>query len=339
MEELLKVYLLGQFRLERLIHGERQTITHPFWQHRHVRTLLGYLLSSAGRRRGREQVMEELWPDLDLENAANRLHSTVHQLRHLLEPDLTRPANSRLLRVEPDVLILADHNAIWTDIDAFEALSKQAQTTSDALHIEKLLEEAVALYAGHFLQEEPFSEWVLTRREVLQRIWVGLALDLADRRTARGALTQAIDVLLPLQAADPTNEAAARRLMFLLTRLDRRDEALHVYQHLARALQENYGISPLPETRELFETLHSRDTSSTNVAPSHASDNPTILKANISAGVQEPVAQRQPRMPQQIGRSHQSPLVGRTEELALMRHSVFAVEQHQSWHDTSQQHT
>jgi predicted ATPase/DNA-binding SARP family transcriptional activator len=283
--------------------------------------------------------MEELWPDLDLENAANRLHSTVHQLRHLLEPALTRPANSRLLRVEPDVLILADHNTIWTDIDAFEALSKQAHTTSDALHIEKLLEEAVALYAGHFLQEEPFSEWVLTRREVLQRIWIGLVLELADRRIARGALTQAIDALMPLQAADPTNEAAARRLMFLLTRLDRRSEALHVYQHLVRALQENYGITPLPETRELFETVRREDTSSTNAAPSHASDNLTIINANRSAGVQEPVIQRQPHTPQQIGRSHQSPLVGRTEELALMRHSVFAVEQHHSWHDASQQRT
>src|SRR5260221_14648581 len=104
MEELLKVYLLGQFRLERLTHGERQIVTHPFWQHRHVRTILGYLLSSAGRRRGREQVMEELWPDLDLENAANRLHSTVHQLRHFFLKDPAPPENSPLSLHDPLLL-------------------------------------------------------------------------------------------------------------------------------------------------------------------------------------------------------------------------------------------
>ncbi|MFL5624358.1 MAG: BTAD domain-containing putative transcriptional regulator, partial [Ktedonobacteraceae bacterium] len=339
MEEILKVYLLGQFRLERLINGTWQPIAHPFWQHRHVRTLLGYLLSSPGRRRGREQVMEELWPDLDMENAANRLNSTVHQLRHLLEPQLARPASSRLLRIEPDILILADHNTIWADIDAFEALNKQAQAEHDPLQAEKLLEDAVALYVGNFLQEEPLSEWVLTRREVLQRIWIGLLLDLADRRIARGALSLAIDTLMPLSAVDPTNEAAVRRLLFLLSRLDRRDEALHVYQRLVMALQENYGIAPLPETRKMFEAVHKAEISSTSSTPSFSSHNSTIPMAKIS--VAEPVleAQKRPPAPLQIGRSHQSPLVGRTEELALLRRNIFAIEQHESLHHTSQQHT
>lgn len=57
--------------------------------------------------------------------------------------------------------------------------------------------------------------------------------------------------------------------------------------------------------------------------------------------VAEPVleAQKRPPAPLQIGRSHQHPLVGRTEELALLRRNVFAIEQHESLHRSSQQHT
>src|SRR5579859_6274891 len=255
MKEAYKVYLLGQFRLERLNGRDWQTVIHPLWQHRHVRTLLGYLLSSPGRRRGREQVVEELWPDLDIDNTANRLNSTVHQLRQLLEPELARPAGSRFLRLEHDVLTLADASAIWSDVDAFEQLSAKAQSTADLVQSEQLLEEAVALYRGDFLREERYSKWTLARREVLQRIWIGLLLDLADRRMLRGAFSSAMDALNHLHAADPANEAVVRRLMLLLSRLDRRSEALQVYHRLTAALQETYGVAPLSETRDLFEAI------------------------------------------------------------------------------------
>ncbi len=115
----LKVFLLGRFHLERKVGPAWQEDANPAWQHRSIRILLAYLLSSPGRRRSRDQVMDTLWPNLAVENAANRLNSTVHKLRQLLEPALNRPANSHLLRVEPDILLLADAATLWVDIDVF----------------------------------------------------------------------------------------------------------------------------------------------------------------------------------------------------------------------------
>ena len=43
--------------------------------------------------------------------------------------------------------------------------------------------------------------------------------------------------------------------MLLLTRLDRRGEALNTYRRLVARLQRNYDGEPLPETRELYEKL------------------------------------------------------------------------------------
>lgn len=254
-EAVLRVYLLGQFRIEYRSGEEWQPIATPAWHRRRARALLGCLLSNPGRRLGREQAMDALWPNLNIETAANRLNGAVHELRQILEPGIARPASSQMLRLERDVLKLADASQIWVDAEAFESLLNKANTLSNPESIEWILTEAALLYDGDYLLEELYSEWAAPRREVLRRAWMGLLLELADLRAARGALTSAIEPLDRLLVADPTHETAMRRLMVLLTQLDRRGEALRIYQQLASLLHKGYDADPLPETRELYEAL------------------------------------------------------------------------------------
>src|SRR5581483_8988118 len=255
LSPVLRVYLLGQFRIERKSDGEWRAIDSRTWHRRRARALLGCLLSSAGRRLGREQVMELLWPDLDIDVAANRLNGAVHELRQILEPDIARPAASRMLRLERDVLELADSSHIWVDAEAFEDLIKEADTVPDVEQMEHLLEEAAALYGGSYLLEELYSEWAAPRRDALQRAWIGLLLKLADLRAERGAFVSAIETLDRLRTTDPTNETALQRLMVLLTLLDRRGEALQVYRQHVTMLQRDYEGEPLLETTALYEAL------------------------------------------------------------------------------------
>jgi len=108
--------------------------------------------------------MEALWPELDMERAANRLNGAVHELRRLLEPELARPADSRLLRLKRDVLELADRTQILVDADTFENLLTEANATATPEQVECTLEEAAALYRGDYLLEELYSEWAAPRR-------------------------------------------------------------------------------------------------------------------------------------------------------------------------------
>src|SRR5437773_5162965 len=189
----LRIRTLGQFQLERQSNQEWQTVTDAVWQHQRVRALLACLLSSPGRKLGREQVMDVLWPEADIETASSRLDRSVYSLRQALEPALNRPASSRLLRMEREGPVLADQAHIWVDADECEHLLNQARATNDAGEREQLLEEASALYGGEFLPEERYSDWIRTRRETLQRGWMGLQLELADLRIAREALVIAIE--------------------------------------------------------------------------------------------------------------------------------------------------
>ncbi len=317
----LRIRVLGQFQLERRNGSDWQPVTDSAWQHQRVRALLACLLSSPGRKLGREQVMDVLWPDADLETASSRLDRSVYSLRQVLEPALSRPASSHLLRIEREGLILADQSLIWVDADDFEHLLAQAHATSDHGETEQLLEQAATLYVGEFLPEEHHSDWIIARREALQRSWMGLLLELADLRITRGALSTAIDSLDRLLAADPANEAAVQRLIVSLAQLDRRGEALRAYHRFANTLQRDYHIAPLPETRKFYEAVqHGEDKLSLTLAFQSQQ-----LKDAADSGERGFSARQSFQI--QIGRSHQNVLIGRDYELEVMRQLLLSSEQ------------
>lgn len=328
---LVRIYLLGQFRVEWRSNNVWHTVAHRTWQRRRARTLLGCLLSQPGRRLGREQVMEALWPDLDVETAANRLNGAVHELRQILEPDIVRPASSRLLRLSHDILELGDRHQIWVDADTFERLLNETNTSALPEQAERLLEEAAALYGGDYLLEELYAEWASPRREALRRGWMGLLLKLAELRAARGALASAIEPLDRLLAADATHETAVRHLMILLTQLDRRGEALRVYHRLVSVLRREYESEPLPETHDLYEALRqgqiqvSRSQEMAMLTPKKAALTALRLAPSDTPELREPSpTYRRPMF--QLGRHNRSPLVGRQSELETMRHLLLSVE-------------
>ncbi|HXX77324.1 MAG TPA: DUF6788 family protein, partial [Ktedonobacteraceae bacterium] len=319
---IARLYVLGLFRLEyRDEQQQWQPVADSAMQHQRVRALLYCLISTPGRRLGREQAMEMLWPDLDFETATHRLDRAVYSLRRLLEPGRSRPATSDLLLTEHSTLTLADQTQLWIDADAFDALLRQARTTSDPGKSEQLLEEAALLYNGDYLPEERDIPWIQIRREVLQRSWIGLLLELADLRIAREALPGAIDVLDRLLAADPANEAAVQRLIILLTQSGRRAEALRIYQRFASLLRQEYKIAPLPETRNIFEAARRGEDP---LESSRTAVSPGVLQ------VEDLVQETQvvdSRAYLQVGRNNQSPLVGRELELSVLHRHLLAIEQ------------
>ncbi len=337
----LRIYLLGQFRIERKSDGEWHALDSRTWHRRRARALLGCLLSNTGRRLGREQIMEMLWPDLDIDLAANRLNGAVHELRQILEPDIARPAASRLLRLERDILELADGSQIWVDTEAFDTLLKQADTATAIGQTERLLEEAAALYRGNYLLEELYSEWAAPRRDALQRAWVGLLLKLAHLRAERKAYVSAIELLDRLRTADPTNETALQQLMLLLTQLDRRGEALQMYRQHVAMLAREYEGEPLPETGALYEALRkghipSLYTSASVPAITQGKAQSSSTMAPLTE--EEELDSREERSPHdhdlafirpmfQLGRHNQSPLIGRDRELETLHQIMLSIEQ------------
>ncbi len=145
---------------------------------------------------------------------------------------------------------------------------------------------------------------------------------LADMRAARESQASEIDELDRLMALDPASEETARRLMIALSRSQRRGEAMRVYQRLVMVLQDGYKSEPSVETRAVYEAvLRGEDIAGGDEERPRRSEDrrqhPTedeVEAASIQQGVQ-------------IGRSNQSPLVGREQELHILRQLLIATEE------------
>ncbi len=228
------------------------------------------------------------------------------------------------------------------------ATSTTANATSDLLPTdsmqtrERLMREAAAMYGGDFWPEERQIEWVNTRRQALKRDWQTLMLELADLYMLHGSTSNAISMLDRLLANEPANESAVQRLIVVLAKLNRRGEALRAYHRLSDILQREYKAVPLEETRMLYETVRVGGTlPDTRTSSAHLS--PPVSQQSLNGGTQFPTVGTQPGVGARldvgarftsppsdtppIGRSHQSPLIGRALEVEVLRSMLQEIKQ------------
>src|SRR6266487_2594673 len=209
------------------------------------------------------------------------------------------------------------------------AISPQDSAFVEAMQgRERLMREAAALYGGDFWPEERQVEWVNMRRQSLKRDWLTLMLEMADLYMLHGSTSHTISTLDRVLANDPANESAVQRLIVVLAKLNRRGEALRAYRRLCDILQREYKAVPLEETCLLYETVRSG-----GVLPEtrvERSSLPTAASLGQSAAVRQSMSAVQDTEEAHsapIGRTHQSPLIGRGLELEVLRSMLQEIKQ------------
>lgn len=223
-------------------------IPETVWRRRAPLALFTCLLGARGHRMHREQIVETLWPELEPAAATRRLHRTLHALRTILAGpgQETNP-----LQYEGEMIVLepvgANPASEWLDADLF------ARVADSALHGEDRgsCRAALAVYGGDYVPDDPYSEWVVLRREELRSQYLALVLHLARLSGTVGDLEEAEQCLRMVLRHDACQEDAAATLMGMLASAGRRIDALRVYQDLATALERALGLAPSSEVEVL----------------------------------------------------------------------------------------
>jgi len=191
--EDLRIWLLGGFRVQ---VGTRE-IPDERWRLRKARGVVKLLALAAGHRMHREQVIELLWPDLDVESADNQLRKALHEARRALDP---APEGTFAHLQSGEQLAL--RRGVWVDVDAFEDAATQARRDRDPASYER----AIGLYGGPLLPEDRYADWVCRRQEVLQADYLALLVEWARLLEARADLDRACAALRQVVAVDPAHE-------------------------------------------------------------------------------------------------------------------------------------
>lgn len=181
------------------IAGETGTLGVAGFPRRKALDLFRHLLLARGAAVSRDTLIEHLWPEVDPETGANRLHVALHALRGVLRQALPG-ANTRLVQHRHGHYRL-DIDALGT-VDAFQfadALDEARRRVhrGDLVEALRCLEQALPLYRGELFAdaddivfETPRQRFRNRYREAL-RLLVDLYLRQGRVDAALAALTEA----------------------------------------------------------------------------------------------------------------------------------------------------
>lgn len=189
------------------------------WRRRQAAALVKILALSPRRTLHREQLIDLLWPELTVEDAAPRLHKAAHYARRALGG--------------PGSIVLAGESAalfpsreVRVDALEFQTLADSANSTQDPATAGR----AADAYPGDLLPGDPYESWAEPHRERLHLLYLA-SLRLAGRWEI-------------LTTVDPTDEEAHLQLITALVGRGDRRAALRQFERLERALRRELGVAP-----------------------------------------------------------------------------------------------
>lgn len=197
----------------------------------------------------RDQLCFLFWPDIADAAARRNLTVLLNQLRQALPfPDVVQTTGDSVLL-----------NPTRLEIDAVAFAEALAQATRGGSLAQ--LTTAVDLYTGPFLDgfalpnSAEFDNWVAQERRVWERRYLDALALLVDEYASRNAYPEAIAAAQRALAVDPLAEEMHRQLIALYAAAGDRTAALRQFEHCVVILERELGVSPLPETRTVYEAV------------------------------------------------------------------------------------
>lgn len=231
---LLQVVTFGQFRV--CLGATGESVTN--WRTAKTRDLFVYFCH---RREpvSKEEILEDLWPDLDVESATGLLHTTLYYLRQLLDKAGCREAiryNGRRYQLRP--------GSFSCDRQQFEELAQAGlRFATDPETSAVRLEQAVSLYCGHYLGDMDYS-WLIPDQEKLKHSCIQARMRLASYYLEAQDYSRAIAHLQTVEEYSPFDEEVTGLLMTAYARQGNRSAVKRQYQKLEAVLKNELGLLP-----------------------------------------------------------------------------------------------
>ena len=221
------------------------------------RALLCLMCLNVNRPVRADELIEQLWNGRPPSSAATALRVHIAKLRRVLDvgraaqaPSARLPAvpGGYLLRLEPDEL----------DAQRFERLlaaARDANASGVPSSAVDLATAALDLWRGPPLDE--IHDLTVGGPEItrLNDLWAAAIEELADARLALGQAALVTEVLGAALERHPLRERITWLLMVAFYTCGRQADALSAYSQLARRLDQELGVQPSPELRQLEEDI------------------------------------------------------------------------------------
>ena len=245
VQPLLRASALGE---SRVLRGD-ELVTNAEWGMAKSKELLFYLMCHKQRRK--DQIGNDLWPDLSPAKLRSSFHVALYRLRRAL-------AQQECVVYEDDKYFFNRRINYWFDVEEFQAAITGAESAraTDKAEAARYYADALLLYQGDFLDDFSLDhDWCRFQRESLLQKYLGALWYLGEYHAANGDHEQALGFYERLVEKDSYQESAHREILRCHALLGERSVALKSYHHLAEFLESELGVPPAPETTALYEQI------------------------------------------------------------------------------------
>ncbi|MEM7028875.1 MAG: tetratricopeptide repeat protein [Chloroflexota bacterium] len=250
-----------------------------------AQALLAYLAVNASQQHSRETMVGLLWPELSESDARNNLRVGLSRLRRAIESK--DKAATPFILSDRYLIQFNPESDFQLDVADFEGLLNDVEQHDhpDLYHCiscRGCLAQAVDLYHGEFLTGFSldeclvFDEWLHMQREYYH-VLVMKALDELTESLHRTQEHNAAELYARRQLAlDPLHEDAHFQLIQSLFHQGQRTTALSQFDTCERVLDEELGIEPNDDLRDLVAQIRASTASGGTKKPSL--DTPPVVE-------------------------------------------------------------
>lgn len=219
------------------------------------RALFAHLLPARGEPVRTADLVASLYGDAHT-NARHALHELASNLRRSLKPmgldkSLQNERGSYRFAIDPQQL----------DTWRFETLVATAEQDEHPQVRAAAFEQALQLWRGPMLADVHIGGDATAEVDRLEGLRAAVLADWLDLELGAGRHRNALRELERATRLDPYNERLRSQLMLALYRDGRQADALRVYQETRRLLNEELGLEPAEELRELERKILNHDPS------------------------------------------------------------------------------
>lgn len=249
----LRARLLGAFSLRR----GAESVSANEWKRQKARQLFLFFLTHSQTLWEREQITDQLWPELDLDTSERDFKIAYNALTNVLEPQRERHAPSAYILRDGSRYGLRPEADIWFDTQEFDEQIQQGDAlfAHDEAQAIACYQQALTLYRGEFLQEYPFEEWTSAERERLLTQYLRTSERVATHLLAQGNWEETLQTAQAILNHDACWENAYRLLMTAYAHMGNRTQAVRTYRRCLETLQSELGVPPTEATVQLWQQI------------------------------------------------------------------------------------
>ncbi|MBA2936983.1 response regulator [Paenibacillus sp. CGMCC 1.16610] len=236
-------------RFEWMRNEKAETASPVKWRTSKERELMAYLVHHRNTLITKEKILEDIWPNANLEQVTAFLHTCIYSIRK----KIASAGDNYKLEFHNNCYRL-EIRGVECDAAGFERVTGgEMVITPDSIGE---FEKIANLYKGNYMEEDGFV-WAQEAQEKYKSDYIELMRRMSDYYLSVNEFRAAAQCLHSALRQNPYLDDVNERVLLVYAKLGDRLSMIRHYERFTKLLQDELGTLPLKSTVRLFSELYS----------------------------------------------------------------------------------